>query len=68
MQRIAFKVTDRAEPLVFRTHLETNGVEVLGVTNHGAFHSIYFFDPNGPRLEVAYPDPEEEAMLLGSTP
>ena len=33
------------------------------VTDHGIFHSIYFFDPNGHRLELACPDPEEEAML-----
>ena len=24
---------------------------------------IYFFDPNGHRVELACPDPEEEAML-----
>jgi hypothetical protein len=36
---------------------------VLGVTDHGAFHSIYFFDPNGHRLELACPDPEEETMM-----
>jgi hypothetical protein len=39
------------------------GVEVLGVTDHGAFHSIYFFDPNGHRLELSCPDPDEQAML-----
>ena len=37
--------------------------EVLGVTDHGAFHSIYFFDPNGHRLELACPDPEETAKI-----
>jgi glyoxylase I family protein len=26
---------------------------VLGPTNHGIFDSIYFFDPNGHRLELA---------------
>ena len=26
---------------------------MLGVTDHGAFHSIYFFDPNGHRIELA---------------
>jgi hypothetical protein len=35
---------------------------VLGVTDHGAFHSIYFFDPNGHRLELACPDAEEAAL------
>ena len=36
---------------------------VLGVTDHGMFHSIYFFDPNGHRMELACPDPEEAAMI-----
>jgi catechol 2,3-dioxygenase-like lactoylglutathione lyase family enzyme len=63
VQHIAFKVKDRATLLEYRAHLESNGVQVLGVTDHGAFHSIYFFDPNGHRVELACPDPEEPAML-----
>ncbi len=62
-QHLAFKVKDRAELLDFKEHLESQGVEVLGVTDHSIFHSIYFFDPNGHRLELACPDPKEEAML-----
>lgn len=62
VQHIAFRVKDRAELLEFKMHLEAQGVPVLGVTDHGAFHSIYFFDPNGHRVELACPDPEEEAM------
>ena len=52
VQHIAFKVNDRAELIEFKEHLEKNGVEVLGVTDHSIFHSIYFFDPNGHRLEL----------------
>jgi catechol-2,3-dioxygenase len=63
VQHIAFKVKDRATLLAYREHLEKNGVDVLGVTDHGAFHSIYFFDPSGHRVELACPDPEEEAIL-----
>ncbi len=63
VQHIALKVRDRRELLEFRTHLEKNGVEVLGVTDHGVFHSIYFFDPNGHRLELACPDPQEQVLL-----
>ena len=29
------------------------GIEVVGPTNHTIFKSIYFFDPNGHRLELA---------------
>lgn len=63
VQHMAFKVKDRAELLAFKQHLESQGVPVLGVTNHGLFHSIYFFDPNGHRLELACPDPDEAAIL-----
>jgi catechol 2,3-dioxygenase-like lactoylglutathione lyase family enzyme len=63
VQHIAFKVKDMKTLLGFRSHLEQQGVEVLGITDHGAFHSIYFFDPNGHRIELACPDDEEEALL-----
>jgi catechol 2,3-dioxygenase-like lactoylglutathione lyase family enzyme len=63
VQHIAFKVRDRDELLEFKAHLERNGVEVLGVTDHGIFHSIYFFDPNGHRLELSCPDAEEAEQL-----
>ena len=62
VQHIAFKVKDRPTLLEFKAHLEAGGIEVLGVTDHGAFHSIYFFDPNGHRVELACPDPDEAAI------
>ena len=63
VQHIAFKVKDRQTLLDFKAHLEAGGIDVLGVTDHGAFHSIYFFDPNGHRVELAYPDPDEAATI-----
>ena len=36
-----------------KSRLEAAGVEVLGITDHGFVRSIYFFDPNGVRLEFA---------------
>ncbi len=63
VQHIAFKVKDRETLLEYRAHLEANGIDVLGVTDHSIFHSIYFFDPNGHRVELACPDPDEDAML-----
>lgn len=63
VQHIAFRVSDRGQLLAFREHLQRQGVEVLGPTDHGAFHSIYFFDPNGHRLELACPDPDEAHLL-----
>ena len=57
VQHLALKVKNREELLEAKAHLEAGGVEVLGVTNHGIFHSIYFFDPNGHRIELTYDDP-----------
>ncbi len=66
VQHIALEVEDLAALQEARAHLEANGVNVLGITNHGIFHSIYFFDPNGHRLELTYNDPkaaEKIAMI-----
>ncbi|MFA5703635.1 MAG: VOC family protein [Advenella sp.] len=35
-----------------KAKLEAAGIQVLGITNHGFVQSIYFFDPNGIRLEL----------------
>lgn len=63
VQHIAFKVKDRETLVEYKEHLEAKGVEVLGVTDHAIFHSIYFFDPNGHRIELACPDPKEDELL-----
>ena len=36
-----------------KASLQQKDVDVLGPVNHGVFKSIYFFDPNGHRLEIA---------------
>ena len=53
MQHIAFEVGDLEELMAYKERLEEKGVDVLGPVNHGIFDSIYFFDPNGHRLELA---------------
>jgi catechol 2,3-dioxygenase-like lactoylglutathione lyase family enzyme len=63
VQHIAFQVADRATLLAYRDHLRQHAVEVIGPVDHGVFHSIYFFDPNGHRLELACPDPDAAPRL-----
>lgn len=53
VQHLAFEVEDVTALLAAKAHIEAHGVEVLGPTYHGIFRSIYFFDPNGHRLELA---------------
>ncbi|MPS26765.1 VOC family protein [Pigmentiphaga sp.] len=52
VNHIALQVESEAELHAARARLEAAGVEVLGVTDHGFVRSIYFFDPNGIRLEL----------------
>ena len=52
VQHIAFEVEDYEVLLASKKHIEAEGVDVLGPTNHGIFQSIYFFDPSGHRLEL----------------
>jgi catechol 2,3-dioxygenase-like lactoylglutathione lyase family enzyme len=53
VQHIAFQVESEAELLAAKARVEAMGLDVLGPTDHGIFKSIYFFDPNGHRLELA---------------
>ena len=52
VNHLALEVPDRDELLRAKARLEAAGVEVLGVTDHHIIESIYFFDPNGVRLEL----------------
>lgn len=52
VQHIAFELGSEQELLDAKAELESKGVEVLGPTDHGIIRSIYFFDPNGHRLEL----------------
>jgi len=57
VQHIAFQVESEEALMAAKTQVESCGLEVIGPTNHGIFKSIYFFDPNGHRLELAaHPD------------
>ena len=50
-----------------KARLKAEGVEVLGVTDHHIFKSIYFFDPNGVRLELTAQLADDAQMNREST-
>jgi glyoxylase I family protein len=70
VQHIAFEVADTQALLAAKAHIEDLGIEVLGPTYHGIFRSIYFFDPNGHRLELAcnIGTPDQMAELKAVAP
>lgn len=52
---LAMSVNSREELEEMRRRLLDAGLEVRGVIEHeGIWSSIYFFDPNGVRLEITY--------------
>ena len=53
VQHIAFKVDGLHALQEAKARARAKGLDVLGPTDHGIFQSIYFFDPNGHRIEVA---------------
>ncbi|MEM1036784.1 MAG: VOC family protein [Pseudomonadota bacterium] len=53
VQHIAFKLDTLEDLMAAKARAEAHGLDVVGPTHHGIFKSIYFFDPNGHRLEFA---------------
>ncbi|UCU98216.1 VOC family protein [Acidovorax radicis] len=67
VNHISFRVDTVQELENTKTRLQAFGVEVLGVTDHHIFKSIYFFDPNGIRLELTAQLADAQAMAKDST-
>jgi len=53
VQHLALQVESVEKLLEMKEKLVAAGIDVLGPTNHTIFKSIYFFDPNGHRVELA---------------
>ena len=62
VQHIAFKVDSLETLEATKARLEAAGIPVIGPTDHTIFKSIYFFDPNGHRLELACDTATPEMM------
>jgi catechol-2,3-dioxygenase len=62
VQHIAFEIDDMAALLDMKARAEARGLEVVGPVDHGIFDSIYFFDPNGHRVELAVNTGSSEDM------
>jgi len=62
VQHLAMEVGSMEEMMAAKERLEADGIEVIGPTNHTIFKSIYFFDPNGHRLELAVNTSTPEMM------
>jgi catechol 2,3-dioxygenase-like lactoylglutathione lyase family enzyme len=62
VNHLALKVGSVTDVLAAKARLEAAGVAVLGVTDHGFVQSIYFFDPNGIRLELTAESSTAEEM------
>lgn len=52
VQHIAFQLASIDELSAAKARLQAAGIEVLGPTDHTIIRSIYFFDPNGHRIEL----------------
>jgi len=62
VQHLALRVDGMAELQAIKAKVEATGIEVVGPTDHKICQSIYFFDPNGHRMEVAV-DTATPAMM-----
>lgn len=62
VQHIAFELETYQDLLAAKQQVENEGISVVGPTNHGIFQSIYFFDPNGHRLELVWNNGTREQL------
>lgn len=62
VNHLALRVDSISELMAAKARLEAAGVEVIGPTDHHIIQSIYFFDPNGIRLELTTPTVPQAEM------
>lgn len=52
VNHLALRVGSVDKVVAAKERLQAANIDVLGITDHGFVQSIYFFDPNGIRLEL----------------
>ena len=62
VNHIALRVDGIEELEHMKRRLQEASVEVLGLTDHHIIQSLYFFDPNGIRLELTTETASEDEM------
>ena len=62
VNHLALRVESVGDLHAAKARLEAAGIEVLGITDHHIIHSIYFFDPNGIRVELTTPTVSQAEM------
>ena len=62
VNHIALRVDSVDALQAAKARLQAAGVEVLGLTDHRIIQSIYFFDPNGLRVELTTPSVSQQEM------
>lgn len=65
VNHLALELDSEEELLAAKKRLEDAGIDIVGVTDHGIIKSIYFFDPNGIRLELTTRTAEQEELDRG---
>lgn len=65
VNHLALELDSEDELYAAKKRLEEAGIEVIGVTDHHIIKSIYFFDPNGIRLELTTRTVEQEELDRG---
>lgn len=67
VNHVAFSVGNLDDLATMKARLVAHGIDVIGITDHHVFKSIYFFDPNGVRLELSAQVATAEQMAKEST-
>ncbi|MBE2277338.1 MAG: VOC family protein [Rhodobacteraceae bacterium] len=65
VNHLALELDTEEELQAAKERLEEQGIQIVGVTDHEIIKSIYFFDPNGIRLELTTRIAEQEELDRG---